>query len=178
MEKRHQARHRRGFPCEIRTDSTHTMGQVENVSARGLFVKTHAQLPPGSIVQLLFNDCGATGGLRIEAGVARTHQGSRRFEARSECGFGLEVIPPWETFERWVLRPALPPLESSVSINETTELIRAATLPTYRIQLMLRDRTRRRILTMQCESAEQARRLALRQEGGAWMVRSVTRLED
>jgi hypothetical protein len=180
MEKRRQPRHRRGFPCEIRTACTQGIGLVQDVSSRGLFVKTHTRLESGGLVDVLFNDCGVAGGLRIEAGVARVQAGSRRFESKSETGFGLEVIPPWQAFERWVLRPSLPPLESSVSVEEAAKLYRAivSSKGTFRVQLMLRDRTRRRQLTLKCDSAFEARALALRQEGGAWMVRSVTRIES
>jgi hypothetical protein len=179
MEKRSRVRLPRRLTCQIQTPTERVSGFVRDVSRSGFFVQTGAMPPTNSLIHVLFPSTGNQPELRIEAGVARKREIARRLQSSVPSGLGLEVIPPRDTYERWVFGPVEPGLIGSSSTThyafDRDELDSGVILPeqsirTYRFRMLRHDQSASRMITIQCASEAGARARALVRAGAGWKI--------
>ncbi|MFK7897766.1 MAG: PilZ domain-containing protein [Myxococcota bacterium] len=179
MEKRDRARLPRRLTCQIQTPDERVSGFVRNVSRSGFFVQTGAKPRANSLVHVVFPAIGNQPELRIEAGVARRRNVSRRLAPTAPSGIGLEVIPPRGDYERWIFGPAEPSLIGSAStthyaydcaspVTETIELDQI--VHTFRFRMLKHDRSACRTVMIQSTCEATARARALVRLGAGWKI--------
>ena len=170
MEKRLNPRIEHRLVCQVATARIHAPGVIRDVSDAGLFVETRVNPSPNSIVRLLFTETGDQPEFSIEAGVARTCVTPSESRSALPEGIGLEVLPPRNAFERWVMRSA--PSTQFASSSTLAPLGGAPHSGTgrYRVRLVRQDRPGTQIVTLRSESEAAARAKALSRLGGLWRV--------
>lgn len=171
MEKRQRPRLRWVLPCRVATAAGRRSGVIRDVSDRGLFVETEAHPTPNSVVELLFDAHHQVPDFSFIAGVARTRRSPAHLASALPSGIGLEVIPPREAFERWILAAVRPRLPEPECVGLAPLGASRQTGPgRYRVRLIRQDRPGSQIVTLRCESEEDARRTALSRMDGLWRV--------
>lgn len=179
MEKRSRVRLPRRLTCQIKTNTDIASGFVRDVSRNGLFVQTGATPPTNSLVEVIFSSLGNQPDLRIEAGVARKRNVARRLQPTVPAGIGLEVIPPYDSYERWIFGPAQPALAGSMSTThyafdreevQTNSAVPERSVRSYRFRMLRHDRSNSQILTIRCASEAGARARALVRAGPGWKI--------
>lgn len=170
MEKRRQLRIERRLVCRVTADSLHGPGIVRDVSETGLFIETSVNPSLNSIVKLLFSETRDQPEFSFEAGVARTREPPSEDQFFGRTGIGLEVIPPMDAFERWIIRPARPMVPAtSLALAPLGSEARSG-LGRYRVRLVRQDRPGTQIVTLRCESEAAARSKALDRLSGVWRI--------
>ena len=176
MERRSDPRIKRRMTCEISTPRERSAGVIRDVSAAGLFVQTGANPAPNSVVELIFPSEGALPELRLEAGVARKREVTRRLQGAVPAGLGLEVLPPRALFEARIFAPARPeeaadglhPVVHVVAEPDHAESIRA-----FRLRMKRRDHSESCVVTIRCQTEAAARARALARMGAGWKIAAV-----
>jgi hypothetical protein len=101
LERRDQRRLWRQLPCKLLVDGRCRRGIVRDLSARGLFVKTREELPPGADVIVAFR---VPEGPRfvLEAAAPRRDRVSLSLSRLTADGVGLRIEDPPTAYLRWV----------------------------------------------------------------------------
>ena len=173
MEKRNRSRMPKRLTCEIVWQGQRHPGIVRDITDRGLFVQTLASPAPNSVVEIRFAATGLQPEIRLEAGVARKRIAPPRLQASVPSGIGLEILPPRDEYERWLVRPACPPLAAS-SFNEGPDASAAEpSVRPYRVRMVRRDRGGRQILTIRSQTDAAARAQALARAGAGWKIADI-----
>ncbi len=101
-----EGKEKRAFPreklravCDLGIDGATHSGFVADISARGLFVQTRAELPAGGDVEVTLRNLGPAP-VRIRARVARRRTSHRATRAVDTGGVGLEIVAAGEDFYR------------------------------------------------------------------------------
>lgn len=178
MERRGGNRLPRRLTCEIETSGGRATGIVRDLSSHGLFVQTLASPAPNSIVELIFAGSGDQPPVRIEAGVARKRRAPGRLQATVPSGIGVEVIPPRDAYQRWIvgaaagatrtLGPARP--VPSLGSVELTPVMKK-----YRFRLVRLDGSRQQFMSIECDTEAGARARALARVGAGWKIADLCR---
>lgn len=186
LEKRSRIRHSSHLTCEVISPAGRFSGLVRDLTHRGLFIQTIANPQPNSIVEILFSGIGDQPTIRVEAGVARKRVAPPRLQAVVPSGIGLEVIPPVDEFERWLVSPRCPALTDTHSmvnphgVPQSASLSASGTAPhnaaptramkAYRFRLVRHDQKGSQVLTIRCETPAGARARALARAGVGWKI--------
>jgi hypothetical protein len=101
LERREQQRTRQEFPCVLLAEGCRYRGLVQDVSARGLFVQTPGDLPPGVNAIVTFR---TPEGRRftLETSVPYRRQLSHSLACLGFGGVGLHIQQPSSAYLRWV----------------------------------------------------------------------------
>ena len=101
LERRDHPRLWRQLPCKLLVDGRCRRGMVRDLSARGLFVKTRDELPPGADVIVAFR---VPEGPRfvLEASAPRRDLVSLSLSRLTAAGVGLHIQDPPTAYLRWV----------------------------------------------------------------------------
>jgi hypothetical protein len=103
LERRERPRLRRELPCILFVEGRRHRGIVRDVSARGLFVETPGEAPPGTdvIVSLRTPE-----GRRfiLETSVPYRRPVSQSLASLCSQGVGLRIHDPSMAYRRWVKR--------------------------------------------------------------------------
>jgi hypothetical protein len=170
MEKRLKPRIAHRLVCKVAAAGTRAPGVICDVSDVGLFVETRVSPSLNSIVRLLFPETEDQPEFSIEAGVARTCIAPSQAQTALPSGIGLEVIPPRNAFERWIVHPARPLRPASnLTLSPLGSEPRTG-MTRYRVRLIRQDRPGTQILTLRCESEAAARAKALSRLAGVWRI--------
>lgn len=173
MERRGGNRLSRRLICEIETSGARSSGIVRDLSAHGLFVQTLVSPAPNSIIELIFSGSGDQPPIRIEAGVARKLRTPRRLQSTVPSGIGVEVIPPRDAYQRWIVGAAAgyaDKLTESKPVPSLGAVKLAPIKELYRFRLVRIDGSRQQFLSIECDTEAGARARALARAGAGWKI--------
>jgi hypothetical protein len=101
LDRREACRVKQRIPCAVMVNGDRHPGVVQNLSARGLFVETHAALPLGAAAVVAFR---TTAGEQfvLEASVPNRRHIPHSLKLLSSGGVGLHLVGPPAAYQRWV----------------------------------------------------------------------------
>jgi len=100
LERRDRPRVRLELPCALQIEGRRHRGLVRDISARGLFVQTPGELPPGANAIIAFR---TPDGRRfvLETSVPHRQQVSNSLASLDVGGVGLRIEDPPSAYLRW-----------------------------------------------------------------------------
>ena len=157
------------MPCAVHVGPRRYAGLVLNVSQGGLFIQTNADASRGSPVGLELRAPGEKSGIQLTGTVAWRKAVPGQLRQLAGGGFGIRIERADERYygalARW-MRVETPDGRRGSHPAEPV----AAPLPTWRVRVRADGSTRSRALTLEAESATEAREMALRHIGAGWRV--------
>lgn len=169
MQSEGQERIAKRMPCAVRVGQRRYAGLVLNVSRGGLFIQTNADAGRGSSVGLELQAPGEQSGIELSGTVAWRKAVPSQLRQLAGGGFGIRIERADERYygalARW-MRVEMPDRERGSYRAEPLPV----PLPAWRVRVRADGSTRSRALTLEAETATEAREMALDHVGAGWRV--------
>jgi hypothetical protein len=101
LDRREARRVKERIPCSLMVAGGCHPGVVQNLSAEGLFVETHAALPLGSAAVVAFRTTGGEHFV-LEACVPNRRSISHSLRLLATGGVGLRLVEPPAAYRNWL----------------------------------------------------------------------------
>jgi len=101
LDRRETRRIQWKIPCALIGSGGRHPGMVQNLSAQGLFVETHAALPLGAAAVVAFRTSGGAWFV-LEASVPNRRTPPHSLRKLATGGVGLRLVEPPVAYQRWV----------------------------------------------------------------------------
>jgi Tfp pilus assembly protein PilZ len=168
------------MPCAVNVEGRRYSGVVLNVSQGGLFIQTNASPGQGDDVDVELNTPDAERSIPVQGKVVWRRVVPHQLRSMARGGMGLQIQRADESYymllARW-MRTELPvasPARSGPA--EGARASAASKLPSWRVRVRAVAGPRTRTLTIDAESSESARELAMRHSGNGWRVLLIEKL--
>jgi Tfp pilus assembly protein PilZ len=157
MQPQRRERIAKRMPCAVRVGESLYSGLVLNLSPGGLFIQTNADAGQGSAVGLELQAPGESDGIPLAGTVAWRKLVPSQLRQVAGGGFGIRIDRADERYysvlSRWM----------------RTEVSGAAG-PAWRVRVRASASPRSRTVTVEAETADEAREKALAHVGADWHV--------
>ena len=191
-------RKRRQLPCTLTLDGRNHGGLILDLSPGGLFIQSSAKIKPGDQLEIQTTLPGVEGRVRMQVEVVRKVVAPSHLIKVARGGVGVRIVNAPEAyyqfmdalgvevdagpskFQRAENQRARPEVRSPVAEAEPEAKVGAdppAPQPKFRVRIKQSKGPRSRTLSVDADSAEDARSQALHAAGAGWIVLDVARAD-
>jgi len=190
-------RKRRQLPCTLTLDGRNHGGLILDLSPGGLFIQSSAKVKPGDQIEIQTTLPGVEGRVRMLVEVVRKVITPSHLIKVARGGIGVRIINAPEAYYQFMdelgVTTDAGPLQNQRSEHPRTEpkvesrvaaakpeagVDSPAPQPTFRVRIKQSNGPRSRTLSVDADSAEDARSQALHAAGAGWIVLGVERADS
>ena len=189
-------RKRRQMPCILSLDGRNHGGLILDVSPGGLYIQSSAKMKPGDQIEMQMTIPGIEGRHQLQVEIVRKVVVPARLVKIARGGVGVRIINAPEAYYQFMdvlgvtadsgtskieqlenrrARSAAASVVAEVETELEAEAEPPAPKPQFRVRIKQSQGPRSRVVSVEADSEDDARRQALHAAGAGWIVLGVER---